>query len=379
MEQKTLTVIDLQPSGIRIIHGFEHRGILRVLHSMKSKPIRIEGGMIDKEDAIKTLSEMVAELRKKRKISAVIFLVPPIGFIDKIENYRTATANKDSRLCEQDYTNCATMILKDGYIAGKKIVYLHPFSFVLDDKQSLPDFPLGRFSQSLKIEAYVHHVDTNVYDHYRQILEACSLVPYMSVITTFSAQSLMEFCSGQKANYALLNIEEDFTEIGFARNGRLISAEYVDMGLKTIAKSASEDLEVSPEKALEMLYRFGFAPDGGPHYFTDENKSLNDIDQAFNDGLEPIVRRLLDFLKDVPASLPIAFYGASTKIHKFVDVLCNKTGRTLHPFFTKVIGARDPDYIASLGAIHLGSIRHQQPSFSDRQHNEEINTEVFHR
>lgn len=376
-----LTAIEFTSSGLRLLSGYELNGKLYVEASIETGPLCLGAdGYVEKDSAVKVLSEALLQLKQKISgIGGLILLVPPVGFGVKNESYSTATSSPDAVISFQDYHNCTSMMEKDVYIPLKTVVYEAPVTFGTDNQKGLDAFPLRVSSRRFDLNADVHFVEEDMLKHYQNILREAGVKPYLTIVSSYAGISLMNTYPDAPDNYLSLVIEGKYTYFSEVSSHRLVSSEVIPFGSRNLINAASKVLGLSEERTAELLQTYGFMKESRFVYRTDEDLSLTDLYTAFDKGLDNLVLRLGSILKEKNPSLPIIFYGPKVNLRGLPGLLSERLFHSVIVFQSQVIGARSQSLNHLLGAVHLGSLPYQMPQYNDSAENDEAQYQGFHR
>lgn len=358
----TITVIDIEESGISLVTGYYLNGKEYILSARHSSPLALdpETHFFD----AKQVKETLLERRNKRRESlsgghfgATILLLPSEGFLS-IDSKNGTTFVAGDRISILDYNSCNLRIRKRcENNAGASIVSVIPFLFYAD-RTKYKTFPLGAKARELGIDSDVHRISHTRDTYYKNRMAQVGTKPYLTFFSSYARTNYRNSINCPES-YLNLDISEKECVLTYVDKGRLRMTAPINnggLGIDYFAYSASQELKISKEYSRELLETFGFSDLDGFPYQSDDPFTVPERKKAFVKALSPIV----EFLQQTKISgIPLILTGEGSKLVGIKEELSHQTGLATNVFSSPVIGAKDPCYLACLGAIHLSSYEYQ--------------------
>lgn len=351
-----ISVIELSPSGIKLVVGYVFQGKVFVLDSLLGEPIRLdENGFLNKKEAQDSIRVLISTAQGTLKLSLENFVVlfPPDEFLSK-EGKNSNYIVGDS-VTQKDYANCINMISKQSKEDNLSVVYVDPISFATDLEGSSKEFPIGKRTENFAVYADVHMISKVTFDYYNQMLSEIGIRPYLRLIAPFACIS---FLNSFKAplSYFYIQLERNYSYLSFSKDKRLLFSKSFGKGTDDIYSYAKDKLNVSFERMKELSALFGLNNDPTFPFKTREKKTLMEVSDALKEGasfFEEFKKEMNSI--DPSNSFPVILLGESSKIDGFNVFLSGLLQRDVLSFTPKVIGARSESFIPCLGGIRITS------------------------
>lgn len=372
-----ITVVEFAKSGIRLVTGYYFKGNVSVLQALEGESLPFdEAGLLKKEEAKKSLALLLNMDRQKlgKDLGVFIALYPPDGFTLTSGFGKTTTVDPSSRITQIDFINATNMINKQAKRDGKHILYDAPTSFEVDGKTSYDTFPIGKLSDQLTVVADCHMIDETSYQHYKDILNALRIEPYLEMVTSYPGVELFNLFKAP-ANYLSLALDKQDFQLNYITKRRLNSVLSLPLSIQDIVESASKKLGISFEKASDYFTFFGIREPGDLHFLDEKGLSLKDIEKAFKEALEPLTDTVQSFIRDheITPEIPLILYGTGGDIDGLDAYLSRKLNRECLSFSCNIIGARSKVFTNCLGAILVSAFGYQEPvSEAKRKENDQL-------
>ncbi|MDD6241227.1 MAG: hypothetical protein PUA93_06590 [Eubacteriales bacterium] len=351
-----ITAITFSRRKISVLSGFARPGKVYVLKALSSPLLpATKDGFMEKEEAEQALTSLLSETKNELggSLSVTLALLPAIDYsVYRGEN--TSTLVSDT-VTQHDFINIANMIRKSAKVDNKTIFYCDPLFFTPEGGEKSRKFPLGTKTSSLAMQADMHMIHQNAYRFYEDICKSCGLDLSFTALSCFASSSYLSLFSSPE-RYSLLSLEEDQCEVASLTGGHLASASNIPYGLEDMNEKASSLLSLSPAKTREYARLFGLRKKTGFPYQTPEGKTLEEISQAFEESLSPLVEEIAKQLKD---DSPIIFVGKGANMEGLDQFFSNRLGKKVYLFNGASLGARESGYLPCLGGIALSSYPYQ--------------------
>jgi|GEM_PF-1100566 len=353
------TVVDFSPSGLRVVLGSLKEGRPFVYQAVVGNPVPVDGnGRMSKEETIKSLHYLLATVLQQRKktdptaegLGLFVPLFPPDGFLAKEAESRTGSTS--DQIQAMDYRNLFTSLANVTQVPGKRVLTMDPLCFYDDEGNALREFPLGRNIRQIAMKADAFLVDEKSYEHYESILSALSLDVYVPLLSPLAALDFLRLYQPPK-DFFLLDLGARSTDFAWVKNGRLLDCRRVQVGIDPAVEQAAKTLGLSPKRADELLSLFGVRDEAGFDYATTEGITLPQLSKAFEEAFGSVLAEFSRFASDQQGgeTAPLLFLGKGSQLDRMPSFFQEKTGRAVKRFESGVIGARDPSFLASLGAL----------------------------
>lgn len=358
-----VTAIELSPSGVRLVTGYVFQKKVYVLNSLIGSPISVDSnGYLNRKEISDSLSVLVNTCKSALNMPSLdnfIVILPPDEF--QVRSGNTSSSTTNETISQKDYTNVVNMLNKQLKIENAYPIYDDPISFCVDNDTPTPKFPLGERGESLGLSADVHFISKYSAEYYLKIFQDLGITPFLKLVSPFALSSFLCSFKGPSEFFAL-QIEADYMYLSSSKNSRIRSARSFGYGFDRVYEQVSEILNVSKERAGELISTFGLRNDAGFPYLTDEKKSLKDISSALEKALtllDPVAKEMDALEKDHVE--PIILVGTKTKVDGLDSYLSQKWNRNIYSFSPKVLGARNDALLCCLGGIRLSDNTYMSP------------------
>lgn len=378
--EKPTAVLEIGNSAIKLVIGTTVDGFPLVIYET-SKPLEGEinqGTIVEPDSLAEKLHSLLviqdSNAKIKINVSEVTMILPPMGF-EVYSNVKTTNVVSPTSIIDQiDINNVVSLVKKEPVPSGSTIVDIIPDDFVLDNGTRVFEPPLGMKSNSLTIEAKVHVLPKTLIEQFRAVALKAGFRIRRTLVAPYSAAILLRKLMPEIKNYVLIDMGSELTTFSLVGNYSVYGSTYILKGAYDLTKHISSKLEISPEEAfrLQKLYgydnrKLSFAPTISTRYL-DSGKESDVTPTMLN---APIAEFLQTYVNDMYKSLEILFKGYDDRIKRlpivFVGGLSRLQGleaylKEMLPghddiiFYTpKIIGARSPSLVNSLGAILIAS------------------------
>lgn len=356
----TITVIDIEKSGISLVTGYHFNDKEYILSARHSSPLAVDSQtrFFDRKQLKETLLERMNKTKSSLadgNLGGRILLVSSEGF-EALTERNSSTAVAGERVSFQDYASCNLRLRRrcEGEKANYTAVSIVPYSF-LADNTSYKSFPSGIKGQLLTVYSDAQRLPSTIYSFFQKRRTEIGRKPYLAF---FSAYARTDYRNSTNApsEYLVLDLNEQECTLSYVSQHRLLRTRPIGCGIGNIIYDASKKLNISYSHCKELINLFGISglcgfPYQGNDVFTAEERK-----EAFSKSLEPISL----FLKNTGfTNVPLFLTGEYGNLVGLKEELSKQTGLRTQLFSAPLIGAKDACYLPCIGAIRLSSYSYQ--------------------
>lgn len=360
-----VTVIELASSFIRLLTGYVSNDSIYILHALEGEPFSTEGGLPvirEAADSLNLLLKTAKEQMNTEDLGPYLVLLPPDGFKSFETASSTATADKQSNFSINDYNNCVNRALKEQTNSDMEAVYCAPFLFHTDFERNLTEYPSGCRTDHFEINADVHCIDLNPYQHYMKILSKVNITPYLQMVSPYAGNYFIRGYKPSTMTYLTMDLEPEYCYLSYVSGNRLLKSCVLSENLNNCLDRAAAQLNVTRERAKELLFTFGFLTKTGFPFETDEGLSLEETGKTFMQCFRPLAQELVNQIVSISASqdAPIFLYGSGATIEELNRLFSKLLDRNCSSFVPHVLGVPGGSFDNCLGAVKLASLPYQK-------------------
>lgn len=387
--EKPNAVLEISNSSIKVVVGYvvNDKPAIIFTHEVATDGVIRDGEVVDFDglvsllEQIKVISDNEAHVRITLK--EVTLLFPAIGFSVFTSEKSTGVVSQSSLVQEIDIRNVIALVQKDPLPNGFQTIDIIPVSFALvgDRKYSVP--PIGEKSSSLTVNAFIHAIPKHVYEGYVRALEKVDIAVKRSFVSVYAECELARAKKNLPSSYILVDMGEGVTSLTLVGKNYPYNSTHFAYGSGNLAKLVSDNLNISKEKALEYIFKYGvddrnksFNPPIGEGIPDEEGKTtsftakdltaliklyLETYKQKLSAGLAALTEGHSEEVKN----LPLVISGGFSTMHGMKEFLKENIPSEVYFLCPSSVGVTSPRYNASIGAMLLSS--HYRGSLTDQQ------------
>jgi len=369
-------VLDIGSGATKLLAGYVIEGQPIVLEALKvAIPQQITQGRIAKIDSsVNAVKTLIIQMEKSLdvKIAAVTLVVPEHDLQVFAGRKTTNIISQQGIIAPMDIKNLNNLFKKESAGATMAQAGIVPEQFILDDENVYDQPPLGLTSNNISLDANLHFIRRDIFQDY---LDVCAKVGLKIKKTVVAAHGISEVTAAlleTPEEYLLIDLGGKTTSVSFIAANRLYAAVTFELGGYDLSEAIASGLGLSFEDALRLQEHYGYDErentyDGIIFRSSGETGPKTIRQSELNQVITPFFKTWLEQLASVPselqrhvqaaidfASLPWMFTGGARKLQGFRALYGSMRGH--EPYIwphLDVIGARDPQFAAGLGALFV--------------------------
>ncbi len=377
--EKPVAIIEISDSCARLLIGDVVNDKAAVICTAE-KPVSglISRGepldYIELQKVIASLSSICDDNLKLRvKVSEATILLPPIGFTIFQLGKSTTCSSSTGHVQQLDFANLLHQMKNETIPQGSILVDVVPTLFVLDGGRTFTTPPLGEQSKSIAASAMIHTVPYKVYHQYTDMVEEAGIRCKKTLMSPYTICELVKRQNDMPLYYVLVNISDGYTSLTLVNKHNPFDHNYFAIGFNDLVMKVSQELQVSEEKAKELIRvngiserQLSFEPplvtslmeDGTTKTFTpnDLNKIISEFFEQYFVNFEACHSSLVNKpqYKENVRKLPFIICGELSTVKGFDKIIREKYQSVDNVIYLcpKEIGARDTNYCSLVGALY---------------------------
>lgn len=372
--EKESAVIEITSSAVKITVGYELDDRPHVIYT-SSRPISgmVENGIIVNPSAlinvISSISKIEDEEAKLRiTINDIVLVVPPLGLEIYQGDQTTSVLNEKDGISKLDIGNVIKLVKNQMSRTNNVIVDIIPDKFLLDQERVFGEPPLGVVSTSLTVKAKVHTLPRSICHEYRHVIESAGIRVKRVVVAPYCVARLLANDSSLPKSFIYFDCGDQITTATIISGGSIFNSCYFFGGGNKLSNVIQNKFGINKQDADNIIRLYGYDTrklsynpivctvkdhDDNVHEYTVID--LNECIKQYLDSYIHSMKTSLAQLKTaIPSQkdLPIVIGGGFSKLSGLVDYIReNFNYISVYEAPLKVIGARDPKYLNSVGAI----------------------------
>lgn len=385
---KQLTIIEFTPDSIKLLSGYYMKDKVKVLQCLEGEKLSLtENGFPKANDLRESLLTLMAKAREQSKVDLgpLVVLYPPYDFANMEVRESNITGNAENRITYADFKSCSIRATKVTPPLETEAINFVPFRYRTDNVSELTDFPLNQSSTSLEVEGDVHFMNRNILSFYRDVIQSAGLKSsiYLQMVSTY-ASSYFVTKTDSDSNYLLLEMQPDYSYITYVENKHVLASYIVKEGISHVIARYANMLNISEERAKELISTFGFMKNLEFEYETDEGFTLSELSNTLLKAFLPTfekIRNAMDRYGDIDMQIPMVLTGVANSIFGIESGLNYYYKRNTRVFKGRAMGAECGVYDAALGAIGIANKNYQLPreQFHRSESDSQLKSTMFDR
>ncbi len=384
---KQLTIVEFTPNSIKLLSGYYMKDKVKVLQCLEGEKLPLsENGLPKANDLRESLLTLMAKAREQSKVELgpLVVLYPPYKFANMEVRESNVTGNAENCITYADFRSCSIRATKVTPPVETEAVNFVPFRYSIDGIPDMTEFPLNKTSTSLEIDGDVHFMNRNVLSFYKDVIQSTGLKSsiYLQMVSTY-ASSYFVSANDKDYNFLLLEMQSDYTYITYVRNNHVMASYVVKEGISQVTARYAKLLNMTDERAKELISTFGFLKNLQFEYQTDEGYDLlhlsNTLLKAFLPTFDKIQAAINEY--DIDIQIPIVLTGIANGIFGMESGLAFYFKRSVRVFKGRAMGAECGVYDAALGAIGIANKNYQAPrdQFQRSESDSQLKSTMFDR
>ena len=376
--QKPKASIEITSDSIKLLIGYEEdkKAVCVFTKEVPISGLVRNGNVVDENgltEVLKTLHSPIIDEKKRLSVTVneVGFVLPNMYFraLSKSESINTIDTNNE--VSRQDITNVITLVKKSTLppeFDNFQIIDIVPESFILDGGRRFPDPPLKQNSSSLRLDAFIHVLPSDIYTNYINAIQNAGFRTTKVAASAYCNSIYFSSLDNVPSNYLLLDIGAKLTSLSLIGQGKPYQSLCIHFGGDYLIAAVSAQTGLDYQVAEKLIHDYGYdlrkRVFSRPIY-SDSNsgislaqKDLNGILlKEFNDraNLFQDAYKTLEKLGDI-SGLPVLMTGGGSRLFG-IEILLKSilSGKSFYPINPSAIGARNPSYSSLLGMTLLQS------------------------
>ncbi len=334
-------------------------------------------GLVDVLANMRKISDEA--LRLRLTISEASVIVPPLG-LEIFQTDKTTNVVSPTSIIEAiDIQNVLSLVQKERVTSGSEIVDIIPDFFVLEQTGTFVEPPIGQKSNTLSLRAKVHSMPSRVIDDYKRVVESAGIHVRRLMVSSYATMEYLKSAKLSPNNYLIMDMGAGSTTLSLVGGNSLFNSNVILLGGNDLSLQIADEFDIDPLKATELMELYGISDrelSFDPIISSGiSDKSVTDLNRVIEEFFSEFYFKQLDvglatlltgYSKRV-AQLPIIVTGGFSKLKGVQKLLQEKFKENESVTFISphVVGARNPKYCASLGALVVST--HYKGTLSDQR------------
>ena len=334
-------------------------------------------GLVDVLANMRKISDEA--LRLRLTISEASVVVPPLG-LEIFQTDKTTNVVSPTSIIEAiDIQNVLSLVQKERVTSGSEIVDIIPDFFVLEQTGTFVEPPIGQKSNTLSLRAKVHSMPSRVIDDYKRVVESAGIHVRRLMVSSYATMEYLKSAKLSPNNYLIMDMGAGSTTLSLVGGNSLFNSNVILLGGNDLSLQIADEFDIDPLKATELMELYGISDrelSFDPIISSGiSDKSVTDLNRVIEEFFSEFYFKQLDvglatlltgYSKRV-AQLPIIVTGGFSKLKGVQKLLQEKFKENESVTFISphVVGARNPKYCASLGALVVST--HYKGTLSDQR------------
>lgn len=334
-------------------------------------------GLVDVLANMRKISDEA--LRLRLTISEASVIVPPLG-LEIFQTDKTTNVVSPTSIIEAiDIQNVLSLVQKERVTSGSEIVDIIPDFFVLEQTGTFVEPPIGQKSNTLSLRAKVHSMPSRVIDDYKRVVESAGIHVRRLMVSSYATMEYLKSAKLSPNNYLIMDMGAGSTTLSLVGGNCLFNSNVILLGGNDLSLQIADEFDIDPLKATELMELYGISDrelSFDPIISSGiSDKSVTDLNKVIEEFFREFYFKQLDvglatlltgYSKRV-AQLPIIVTGGFSKLKGVQKLLQEKFKENESVTFISphVVGARNPKYCASLGALVVST--HYKGTLSDQR------------
>ena len=334
-------------------------------------------GLVDVLANMRKISDEA--LRLRLTISEASVIVPPLG-LEIFQTDKTTNVVSPTSIIEAiDIQNVLSLVQKERVTSGSEIVDIIPDFFVLEQTGTFVEPPIGQKSNTLSLRAKVHSMPSRVIDDYKRVVESAGIHVRRLMVSSYATLEYLKSTKITPNNYLIMDMGAGSTTLSLVGGNCLFNSNVILLGGNDLSLQIADEFDIDPLKATELMELYGISDREmsfdpvissgiSDRTVTDLNRVIEDFFREFYfKQLDVGLATLLTGYSQRVAKLPIIVTGGFSKLKGVQKLLQEKFKENESVTFVSphVVGARNPKYCASLGALVVST--HYKGTLSDQR------------
>lgn len=375
---RVVNALEISSTAIKLVVGYECEQELIVIHASKKnldENIIVDNVINDADVVCKTIKELITETEAtlNTTINDVSLVLPSRG-LDIFKNVgSTNVVSLNKTIAEIDIRNAMTMLLRFEYGDANneiEVIDVIPITYKLDQERSFSNPPLNETSASLELTAFIHTMPRYIKETYEGLVERVGIKVSNILVGSYGISQLLTTYRNMPKKYILIDVGGKTTIATIISGGKPYKSIYFDKGGENLTQELMYRLGITYKNADELKCKYGmdnFVCEYAPIVCHSEQNpevkfTIKDLRLIIEDFLVNYVKDINRALKTMvgdSAELeqwPLVFVGGGTALIGFKEFVESKFASRNVIFPTiKSLGARNPSFIAALGALKINS------------------------
>lgn len=329
----------------------------------------------------------------KLSINEVTLIYPPYGLDVYTTQKGTNTISQDSKINDLDILNCLSLVKKERIPnPNNMLVDVIPNLFICDGNRQYQNPPLNEISTTLNIRANIYTLPKKLIEDLKKALALAKIKVKREVIAPVGASYLLTSINYEPIHYFLINFGERTTTVSVISYRHVLASSYIPLGSDHLTEKIAKEFNISNVEAerLKKIYGYDARKNSyNPDLCKDPTSVINKgySKDELNTVVLSFMKEWIEYLKntidsftqskeDILAKFALAFIGNGCLINGFKDYIKRFFPHNkIDIITTNTVGAEEPGWVDSLGAIYFTSI--YKGSLLDNQKNKirEVNRE----
>lgn len=373
-----VATLEILNSSFRVVVGYMYEDKVDIIYRNTfplTTPIN-DADIIDYESLANDLTILahLEENKLKLSINEVILIYHPFGLDVYSTSKVTNTISEDSRITSLDIANCLSIIKKERIPNQNNILIdVIPSLFTIDNNKQYIEPPLNEISQTLSIKSNIYTLPSKMKDDIYKALDIARIKVKKEVIAPVGVSYLLTSLNYIPLHYLLIDFSEKDTLVSLISQRNVIASSFFPIGLDHLDEkiSASFKIGLKESKDIRKLYGLNFRKNEFNKDIIKDKNSL--INKGYNkDNLNEIIvgflKEWVTYLKNAISTLvgnnedminrfALAFLGTGAELKGFKEYIERFFNvASIDILKSNTIGAIEPSWISSLGAIYFSSI-----------------------
>lgn len=334
-------------------------------------------GLVDVLANMRKISDEA--LRLRLTISEASVIVPPLG-LEIFQTDKTTNVVSPTSIIEAiDIQNVLSLVQKERVTSGSEIVDIIPDFFVLEQTGTFVEPPIGQKSNTLSLRAKVHSMPSRVIDDYKRVVESAGIHVRRLMVSSYATLEYLKSTKITPNNYLIMDMGAGSTTLSLVGGNCLFNSNVILLGGNDLSLQIADEFDIDPLKATELMELYGISDREmsfdpiissgiSDRTVTDLNRVIEEFFREFYfKQLDVGLATLLTGYSQRVAKLPIIVTGGFSKLKGVQKLLQEKFKENESVTFVSphAVGARNPKYCASLGALVVST--HYKGTLSDQR------------
>lgn len=371
-------IIEITDTEIRLLVGYVDNNKTHISY-IAQRPIK---GLISRGRIVDpgTLSQIISSLREvkdpkvknKYVIDEVTVILPPLGLEILEDTEMTRVVSNYSVIEQIDIENAVALVTKERIKPGFEIIDIVPDYFILEDGRRFTKPPLGEKSNTITLKAKIHTMPIDMVNDFKKVIESAHMSVGRFTLNSYAACELGKYLDNIPQNYILVDMGSEVCSVTLVGNDAPFSTVPFEAGGSFIINKLVENYKIDPETALDLLTNCGYSDrklsftpslakcevQGEFRDFTQDDLN-NVIKEYFSEEFFPrydaAFATLCETYNDNVKHFPLVFMGGFSMMIGFEKIAKERfsTGDSILFMSPNTIGARTPQYAASVGGLYV--------------------------